>query len=78
MKRLKLIWDFFGPDAKRTAEHQMEHLNEFIEREGLKNKLSGVEHFSDNESICYMVVNEDEMISVRDALRPHRGEWYEE
>lgn len=78
MKKLKLIWDFFGPDANKTAEHQEEHLKEFIEREGLKNNISGFEHFAENESICFIVVNEDELIPVRDALQPHRGEWYEE
>lgn len=78
MKKLKLIWDFYGPDANKTAEHQTEHLAEFIEKDGLKNNITGFEHFSENESICFMVVDEDELIAVRDALQPHRGEWYEE
>src|SRR5690606_1132164 len=30
-KKLKLIWDFFGPDAKKTAEHHEIHLKEFIQ-----------------------------------------------
>ncbi len=78
MKKLKLIWDFYGPDSNKTAEHQEEHLKEFIQKDGLKNNITGVEHFGENESICFMVVDEDELIPVRDALRPHRGEYYQD
>ena len=76
-KKLKLIWDFRGPDAQKTAEHHEIHLKEFIRKESLQNEITGVEVLSDMYSVAYLVVNESEMISVRDALRPHRGEWYE-
>ena len=29
-RQIKLIWDFRGPDALKTAEHQEIHLKEFI------------------------------------------------
>ena len=29
--RLKLIWDFRGPDAKHIAEHHAIHLREYVE-----------------------------------------------
>lgn len=77
MKKLKLIWDFRGPDAQKTAQHHEIHLKEFIRNKNLLNEITGVEEFSELYSIAYMIINEDEMISVRDALRPHRGEWYE-
>ncbi|MBA5628304.1 hypothetical protein [Moheibacter lacus] len=76
-KQLKLIWDFRGPDAQKTAEHHEIHLKEFIQMENLKNQITGVEKVSDVYTIVYLVVNENEMISVRDRLLPHRGEWYE-
>ncbi len=77
MKKLKLIWDFHGPDAQKTAEHHEIHLKEFIQREKLENEITGVEKIEELFAIAYLVVEEDEMISVRDALKPHRGEWYE-
>lgn len=76
-KQLKLIWDFRGPDAQKTAEHHEIHLKEFIQMENLKNNITGVETISEVYTMAYLVVNENEMISVRDRLRPHRGEWYE-
>jgi len=30
------------------------------------------------QAIAYMVVNEEEMKPVRDALKPHRGQVYED
>jgi len=76
-KKLKLIWDFRGPDAQKTAEHHEIHLKEFIQKEKLENEITGVMKIDDLYSLAYLVVNESEMISVRDALKPHRGEWYE-
>ncbi len=76
-KKLKLIWDFRGPDAEKTAEHHEIHLKQFIEKENLPLKITGTEFFSEMYSTAYLVVYEKEMISVRDALKPHRGEWHE-
>jgi len=76
MKKLKLIWDFHGPDAQKIAEHHEIHLKEFIAKEKLPLEITGVEKISDLHSIAFLVVYENEMIVVRDALKPHRGEWY--
>lgn len=78
MKKLKLIWDFYGDDATKIAEHHVIHLNEFIEREKLPLKITGSENISTSHATAYIVVFENQMISVRDRLRPHRGEWYTE
>lgn len=77
-KKLRLIWDFRGPDAQKTAEHHEIHLKEYIQAEKLMNNITGVETISEMYSVAYLVVDENEMIAVRDALKPHRGEWYEE
>lgn len=76
MKKLKLIWDFHGPDAQKTAEHHEIHLKQFISREKLPLNITGTERLSDLHSIAFLVVHENEMLPVRDALKPHRGEWY--
>ncbi len=75
-KQIKLIWDFRGPVAAKTAEHHEIHLKEYIQMEKIELNITGFEHINEMHSIAYMVVNEDMMISVRDRLRPHRGEIY--
>lgn len=77
-KKLKLIWDFRGPDAQKTAEHQEVHLKEYIENNKLDINITGVETVNDLHTTCYLVVDQEDLIPVRDALKPHRGEWYEE
>ncbi len=74
MKKIKLIWDFRGGDAKGTAEHHRIHLEEYAEREKLELTESGVEEISGMHYIAYLLVVESEMIQVRDALVPHRGQ----
>ena len=71
---IKLIWDFRGSDAQPIAEHHRIHLEEFIKRESLKLEETGVHKISNSYSIAYMMVTEEEMLKVRDALKPHRGE----
>ncbi len=77
-KKIKLIWDFRGPDAKPIAEHHAKHLKEFATAKELHNIICGVEDKNPMHAIAYIVVNESEMGSVRDALKPHRGQVYEE
>lgn len=76
MRRLKLIWDFRGPDAKKIAEHHEIHLKEYFKFNGSKDCLSGVETISESHSIAYVVVDEIDMKPIRDALKPHRGQVY--
>lgn len=77
-RQIKLIWDFRGPAAAKTAEHHEIHLKEFITIEKLPLNITGHEVLNDMHAIAYMVVTDAEMIPVRDALKPHRGELYEE
>lgn len=75
-KKIKLIWDFRGHAAARTAEHHEKHLKEYITIEALALKLTGHQHINEMHSLAFMVVNESQMITLRDALKPHRGEVY--
>lgn len=75
-RQIKLIWDFRGPDALKTAEHQEIHLKEFIQIEGLPITITGFEKINEFHSIAFMVVNDDLMRKLRDVLKPHRGELY--
>jgi hypothetical protein len=76
MRQLKLIWDFRGPAAAKTAEHHEIHLKEFIVMEKLPLNITGFDVLTDMHSIAWMVVTDAHMIQVRDALKPHRGEVY--
>lgn len=77
MRKLKLIWDFRGPDALKIAEHHTIHLKEYSISEQLDLKITGFDALSHLHAIAYIVVNDAEMPKVRDALKPHRGELYE-
>lgn len=77
-RKIKLIWDFRGVMSTKTAEHHEIHLKEFIEAEKMDLKITGFELISDMHSIAFMIVEEKDMIKVRDVLKPHRGEVFEE
>jgi len=77
-RQIKLIWDFRGPAAAHTAEHHVIHLKEFIAIEKLPLNITGHEIINDMYATAWMVVTDEYMIPVRDALKPHRGEVYSE
>ena len=77
MRNIKLIWDFRGPVAKKTADHHEIHLKEYIEREKISVIKTGTQEISEMHSIAFIAVPENLMIQLRDALKPHRGELYE-
>jgi hypothetical protein len=73
-QQIKLIWDFRGPASAKTAEHHEIHLKQYISIEKLSLNITGFETFGEMHAIAFMVVTEENMIQVRDALKPHRGE----
>ncbi|MBK0370744.1 hypothetical protein [Flavobacterium agrisoli] len=75
-RKIKLIWDFRGPAAAKIAEHHEIHLKEFITIEKLTPNITGFEIKNEMLALAYMVVTEENMLAVRDALKPHRGEVY--
>ncbi|GAA4290799.1 hypothetical protein [Aestuariibaculum suncheonense] len=78
MRRLKLIWDFRGPAAHKTAEHHEIHLKEYVQLEKLENILTGFDILNEMHAIAYLVVDEDKMKPIRDALKPHRGQVFQD
>jgi len=74
MKKIKLIWDFRGPASEKTAEHHEIHLKQYIASEKLLVNITGFKTYGEMHATAYMVVEEKDMIAVRDALKPHRGE----
>lgn len=74
-KQLKLIWDFRGSDSENVAKHHTRHLNEYVQQNNI-NYFCGHQKLNDDHSIAYLIVPQTEMKSIRDQLRPHRGEWH--
>lgn len=75
-RKIKLIWDFRGEAAAKTAEHHAIHLNEYLENEKRTLEKTGFEILNEMHAIAFVVVEEKDMISFRDLLKPHRGEVY--
>lgn len=73
-RKIKLLWDFRGPDAKQTAKHHTIHLKEFATLESLS--FHEIDIQEKNPMLCtaFITVYEKDMKIYRDALQPHRGE----
>ena len=69
-----MIWDFRGPEAKEIAKHHCIHLKEFSEKENLSSHEINTNPINEMYCMAYIVVDENDMITYRDALKPHRGE----
>lgn len=63
--------------AAKTAEHHEIHLKEYIEIEKLPITITGFQIINEMYAIAFMVVTDENMIQVRDALKPNRGELFE-
>lgn len=71
---LKLIWDFYGVNAKQTAAHHARHLLEYAQAQKLTYQLADSVSINAQSAMAFLVVTPDEMPLVRDALKPHRGQ----
>lgn len=76
-RQIKLIWDFRGETSAKIAEHHEIHLKEYIAIEKFPISITGFEIKNELHAIAFMVVTDENMIAVRDALKPHRGELFE-
>jgi hypothetical protein len=75
-RKIKLIWDFRGATAEHIAKHHEIHLNDYVKTVHFETYKTGNEVINELYALAYMVVDEENMIKVRDALKPHRAEVY--
>ncbi|KGL61906.1 hypothetical protein [Polaribacter sp. Hel1_85] len=73
-RKIKLLWDFRGPDAKETAKHHCIHLKEFATIENLNFHEIDIQEKNEMLFSAFITVDEKYMKIFRDALKPHRGE----
>ena len=73
-RKIKLLWDFRGDDAKETAKHHTIHLKEFAAIENLQFHEIDIKELNPMLCAAFIVVNESDMKVYRDALKPQRGE----
>lgn len=73
-RKIKLLWDFRGPDAMETAKHHTIHLKEFAAIENLSFHEIDVKEINPMLVAAFITVDEKDMKVYRDALKPHRGE----
>lgn len=69
----KLFWDFRGPAAQQTANHHLIHLKEYFNNQQITARDTGVESNSPSWFSAYCVVTMEQVETLRNALKPHRG-----
>ena len=73
-RKIKLIWDFRGNGSLEIAKHHCIHLEEFAVNEMLHFHEIATNIISEMYCQAFITVDEKDMITFRDALKPHRGE----
>lgn len=77
-ERIKMLWDFKGPNALKTAQHHIIHLNEFIISENIADSFTQITSISDTYTIAEMIVPNRYMNDLRLRLKPTRGQLFNE
>ena len=73
-KSIKLIWDFRGIDAEKTAVHHTKHLEEFSALEKLAAN-TGTERITDLHFTAFLTIPENLLQTLKHRLKPHRAQW---
>ena len=74
MGKIKLIWDFRGPNGNNTAIHHEKHLKEFFEIENKQLFESGCETLNELHHLAYIIILREDLDEIKLKLRPNRGE----
>ena len=72
------FWDFFGPRAEGTARHFVEHLGQFLQREGFAECETGAGSRGSGHAAAWCRVPPEAPaevhLGIQKALRPRRFE----
>lgn len=69
-----MVWE---DNPEEIAEHHETHLQEYIATQNLSVEITGFEALTELYAVAFMVIDEQDMKPIRDALKPHRGLVYE-
>lgn len=69
----KYLWDFFGPNAERTAAHFEKHLLEFLEEHEHVGVTTGLESAGEGHHAAYCLAGSELGAELQAALRPNRA-----
>ena len=72
-KKVKLTWNFSGNDSKKIADHFLIHLNEYIKHNDIIFFDMSVHILNEFSSTAYIIINQENLIKIRDDLRPHQA-----
>jgi hypothetical protein len=77
-RKIKLIWEFSGPDAEETAKHHSAVIEGVIAQENLEVSISGTEYISHVSWLAYLIVLEKNVPVIKGILKPLRSEIFED
>ena len=60
-----------GYDSLKIAEHQMNHLKEFFEREKIEILDIGTKNINEFASISFVIADEKFEETIKNSLKPH-------
>ena len=73
-EKIRLIWDFRGPDCKNIAKHYKIHLSDFLSTNSSEYFDFKDEKITEHHHVVYFTVFKSSMKKFRDKLKPNRGE----
>lgn len=71
--KIKLIWDFKGSNDLQVAVHYTKHITEFLHEKNILFFEMGETSLGEFHQIAYVVIEKEDVNTVRDALKPHRA-----
>jgi len=73
-RKIKLIWDLRGlNNVLKTAQDHGQNIKYFAEKSHLTYDEIGSYIVSEHHAVAFVIIDEKDMITFRDALKPHRA-----
>jgi len=70
---VKLLWDFYGVDSKKTSEHHLVHLLEFVKSNDIYLLDNGVISTSLDQFSTFIVIEMKKLDIIKNNLKPNRA-----
>ena len=73
MKKIKLIWDFKGIEATKTAEHFHVHLKEFLIKDKIIDFTSELEKVDEFYTRVNIIIDQKYVERIKNAPKPKKA-----